>query len=202
MTPDHFRSLLRQHLLPLISGAVLVPEPAPSPVARPAVALRSRHSLEIKPSQHTPWCFTITRLHPFASASDGPVTEKALAKAFVEGLAAMPPGFEASPYASDLMARFGRRLVAHTLCPEGMDRSAMLAAIDQLDAWSSRSYEGHPIVAAVGFSAAGRTSSDVSLPEAWAEDFSAVLTNSFDTMLVADGNGQLLAYAAMAPPDP
>ncbi|MFM9103953.1 MAG: hypothetical protein ACKOPS_22590, partial [Cyanobium sp.] len=47
-----------------------------------------------------------------------------------------------------------------------------------------------------------RTSSDVSLPEAWAEDFSAVLTNSFDTMLVADGNGQLLAYAAMAPPDP
>jgi hypothetical protein len=202
MTPDHFRSLLRQHLLPLISGAVLVPKPAPSPGARPAVVLRSRHSLEIKPSQDAPWCFTITRLHPFASASDGPVTEKALAKAFVEGLAAMPPGFEASPYASDLMARFGRRLVARTLCPEGMDRSAVLAAIDQLEAWSSRSYEGHPIVAAVGFSAAGRKSSDVSLQEAWAEDFSAVLTNSFDTMLVADGNGQLLAYAAMAPPDP
>ena len=54
MTPDHFRSLLRQHLLPLISGAVLVPKPAPSPGARPAVVLRSRHSLEIKPSQDAP----------------------------------------------------------------------------------------------------------------------------------------------------
>jgi hypothetical protein len=40
----------------------------------------------------------------------------------------------------------------------------------------------------------------VQLQEAWAEDFGAVLTNSFDTMLVADYSGQLHAYAAMASP--
>jgi hypothetical protein len=38
----------------------------------------------------------------------------------------------------------------------------------------------------------------VQLQEAWAEDFGAVLTNSFDTMLVSDYSGQLPAYAAMA----
>lgn len=40
----------------------------------------------------------------------------------------------------------------------------------------------------------------VQLQEAWTEDFGAVLTNSFDTMLVSDYSGQLLAYAAMASP--
>ena len=40
----------------------------------------------------------------------------------------------------------------------------------------------------------------VQLREAWAEDFGAVLTNSFDTMLVADGHGRLLAYDATAAP--
>jgi hypothetical protein len=40
----------------------------------------------------------------------------------------------------------------------------------------------------------------VQLQEAWAEDFGSVLTNSFDTMLVTDYSGQLLAYAAMASP--
>jgi hypothetical protein len=40
----------------------------------------------------------------------------------------------------------------------------------------------------------------VQLREAWAEDFGAVLTNSFDTMLVADFEGHLLAYDAMAAP--
>jgi hypothetical protein len=200
MTPDGFRALLRQHLLPLISGAELLPDTASSPAVRPAVDQRNRHLLEIKPSQDCRWCFRITRPHPFARTSDGPVTEKALARAFVEGLGAMPPGFEASPYAADLMARFGRRLVADTLCPDGVDRPAVLAAIDQLEAWSSRTYEGHPIAAAVGFSTDGPRAASVSLQEAWAGDFSAVLTNAFDTMLVADGNGHLLDYAAMAPP--
>ena len=219
MHPAVFRSLVQAHLLPLFSGAEVLPDVTPSSQARPAVAQRSRHSLEIKPNQATPWCLTIIRFQSFASATvqpGVPVTEKALAKAFVEGLAAMPPGFEASPYADDLMARFGRRLVAHTLCPSGVNPAAVLAALDQLEAWATRSYEGHPIVAAVGFigdtTAITRSPSpdgaaaeghlpSVTLQEAWAEEFSAVLTNSFDTMLVADGEGQVLAYEAMAAPD-
>jgi hypothetical protein len=51
-----------------------------------------------------------------------------------------------------------------------------------------------------GPAAAGKAFPAVQLQEAWAEDFGAVLTNSFDTMLVGDYRGQLLAYAAMASP--
>lgn len=77
----------------------------------------------------------------------------------------------------------------------------------RLEAWSSRRHEEHPIVAALGFvaeptaahhpdpdAADGRKAGAVTLLEAWAEDFSAVLTNAFDTMLLVDGNSQLLAY--------
>jgi len=204
MEPAPFRFLVQQHLLPLFSGAQLVPELAASPTARPAVAQRSRHSIEIKPSQHTPWCLTITRLQPFAKPQPGMVSEKGLAKAFVAGLAAMPPGFEGSSYAADLMARLPRRLVVDTLCPADADRTVVLAAIDQLEAWASRRYEGQPIVAALGFTPeAAPTAAHhpaVELRDTWAEDFGAVLTNGFDTMLVADYSGQLLAYAAMATP--
>ncbi len=174
------------------------------------------------------------------------MSEKQLTKAFVVQLAAMPEGFEGGPFAADLMARLPRRLMVDTLCPPGVKSGVVLAAIDQLQIWSNRSYEGQPIVAAVGFTpetgagpAAGPAggperepvpgpeglpmlgdaregdpaaddlgailSSEAPLPavqlqEAWAEDFGAVLTNSFDTMLVSDYSGQLLAYAAMASP--
>jgi hypothetical protein len=208
MEPTPFRSLVQQHLLPLFSGAELVRGTSPSPPQRPAVAERGRHSIEIKPTQATAWCLAITRDQPFAKTVPGQVSEKQLAKAFVAQVAAMPEGFEAGPFAADLMARLPRRLVVDTLCPTGVEQGAVLAAIDQLQVWSNRSYEGQPIVAAVGFTpephtgpaAAGKAFSAVPLQEAWAEDFGAVLTNSFDTMLVADYGGQLLAYAAMASP--
>ena len=245
-----FRSLVQQQLLPLFSGAQLVPGNSPSPSQRPAVAERGRQTIEIKPSQATSWCLTITRDQPFAKTAPGQVSEKQLVKAFVAQVVAMPEGFEAGPFAADLMARLPRRLVVETLCPAGVEQGAVLAAIDQLQVWSNRSYEGQPIVAAVGFTpephdwrAAGSAggpeavrergpgsgpeqlpllddanegdraaddlgavlSSEAPLPavqlqEAWAEDFGAVLTNSFDTMLVSDYSGQLLAYAAMASP--
>ena len=250
MEPCAFSSLVQQHLLPLFSGAQLVSATSPSPPQRPAVAERGRQSIEIKPSQATPWCITITRDQPFARTAPGQVSEKQLAKAFVAQVAAMPEGFEAGPFAADLMARLPRRLVVETLCPAGVDQGAVLAAIDQLQVWSNRSYEGQPIVAAVGFtpephdwraggpaggpeavrergpgsgpeelpllgeaSEGDRVADDlgavlsseaplptVQLQEAWAEDFGAVLTKSFDTMLVSDYSGQLLAYAAMASP--
>ena len=220
MEPSLFRSLVKQHLLPLVSGAELLPGTSISPTVRPAVVERGRHSIELKPKQETSWCLTLTRTQTFAKPQEGRVSEIALVKAFVAELAAMPPGFESSIYATDLMARLPRRLVVNTVCPVGVERDAVLVAIDQLEAWSSCSYEGQPIVSAVGFkpepgASAKKASSkeaiseasaqdpipSVYLPEAWAEDFGAVLTNSFDTMLVADFSGQLLSYDAMAAPE-
>lgn len=208
MEPAPFRNLVKQHLLPLFSGAELLRGTSPSPPQRPVVAERGRHSIELKPTQATPWCLTITRDQPFVKTLPGQVNEKQLAKAFVAQLAAMPYGFEAGPFAADLMARLPRRLVVDTLCPPGVKTGAVLTAIDQFQVWSNRSYEGQPIVAALGFTpeeaagpaAAGEALPAVQLQEAWTEDFGAVLTNSFDTMLVADFGGQLLAYAAMASP--
>ena len=83
MEPTPFRSLVQQHLLPLFSGAQLLPGTSPSRPQRPVVAERGRHSIELKPTQATPWCLTITRDQPFAKTLPGQVSEKQLAKAFV-----------------------------------------------------------------------------------------------------------------------
>jgi hypothetical protein len=52
----------------------------------------------------------------------------------------MPEGFEGGPFATDLMARLPRRLVVDTLCPPDVKTGAVLAAIDQFQVWSNRSY--------------------------------------------------------------
>jgi len=54
MEPTPFRSLVQQHLLPLFSGAQLVPGTSHSPPQRPAVAERGRQSIEIKPLRPRP----------------------------------------------------------------------------------------------------------------------------------------------------
>ena len=71
MEPAPFRALVQQHLLPLFSGAQLVPGTSPSPPQRPAVVERGRQSIEIKPSDGTTWCLTITRDQPFARTASG-----------------------------------------------------------------------------------------------------------------------------------
>ena len=83
MEPAPFRNLVKQHLLPLFSGAQLVPGISSSPPQRPVVAERGRHSIELKPTQATSWCLTITRDQPFAKSAPVQVSEKQLAKAFV-----------------------------------------------------------------------------------------------------------------------
>jgi len=85
------------------------------------------------------------------------------------------------------------------VCPEGVDTASFLQALDWLDTWSSRLYEGQPIVAAVGFQR-GDTQSDVFLGEVWAEDFGAVLTNAYDTMAIASYSGALIEYVSLPRP--
>jgi len=199
MLQDDFRGLVRDYLLPLFSGAQVEPGYATSSSRRDVVRYTTVCSMEIKPDESDEWCLTITRSQPFTQLQTGRVSEHSVASAFVAGLAAMPENFEQGSYVDDLMTRFGRRLVVNTVCPSGAPRTAALNAIDILDSWSARLYEGQPISAAVGFTQA-QAPDGLTLSDAWAEDFGAVLTNAFDTMVTANYEGMVAGYEVMSAP--
>lgn len=76
----------------------------------------------------------------------------------------------------------------------------MSQILRQFDAWSARTYEGGAITSSIGIDP-NAISQGISLLEIFQEDFSAVISNSFDTLLVVtpdcdiSGSGQLAASA-------
>lgn len=71
--------------LEALAFRALVSDHSSSPMVRPAVVERGRHSIEIKPSQATPWCLTITRPQPFARPQSGGVSEKGAGQGLAAG---------------------------------------------------------------------------------------------------------------------
>ncbi|HEB96536.1 MAG TPA: hypothetical protein ENI96_08920 [Sedimenticola thiotaurini] len=119
--------------------------------------------------------------------------ELALTKDFVEELIAI---YDAtSPdYRADLLTFLPARAISRHL---GGIRAVSLI-LRQFEAWSARTYEGGEITSSIGIdpNANGRGSS---LTEIFDHDFSAVVSNGFDTLLVVTldgkiaGSGQLTA---------
>jgi hypothetical protein len=64
-----------------------------------------------------------------------------------------------------------------------------------MTSWATRLYEGKPITAAVGFTPSAAYG--VTLEEICQEDFSAVLSNGFDTLLEFGANGKLRAHISL-----
>lgn len=93
---------------------------------------------------------------------------------------------------NDLLATFQRRVVARSIAEPSMERQ-LLSVLDQMAGWASRLYEGAPISSAIGIDPAAMTARGPSLSDIASEDFGAVLSNGYDTMLVF---GPELEFAA------
>ena len=98
-------------------------------------------------------------------------------------------------YKADLRATFPRRVVAKAICKKRSQEDAVLAVIDQFAIWAGQQYEGKPISAAVGFDPTGPTG-PVTFNHLCSENFSAVLSNGHDTMLVCNFSGEVSVMAA------
>jgi len=73
-----------------------------------------------------------------------------------------------------------------------------LNVLDQFDFWASRLYEGKPISACIGFEP-GTTTKSITLKQFWDKEYSAVLTNGIDTLLVVSAEGHILSHEALPP---
>lgn len=200
MDREKFRQIAEQHLVPLFSGATLLDDFESSTPRKAAVSWRDPCSLNIKPSKHAEYCCVLNRSQPFANKASSHMTEYRVIVAFTEVLHDIVGGI-GTPMEQDLISHFVRRVVVKAVCSNPDHESQVLSVIDQFDTWATKLYEGQPISGAVGFTPASGTHG-VSLGNMWAEDFAAVLTNGFDTLLVSDYGGIVHGYEALTTPEP
>jgi len=104
--------------------------------------------------------------------------ELALTKDFVAELVAIHDA-AFSEYRADLFTFLPLRAIARHLGGLG----AVAPILRQFEAWSARTYEGGAITSSIGIDPNANGQAD-NLDEIFEEDFSAVLSNGFDTLLV------------------
>ncbi|TLM66286.1 MAG: hypothetical protein FDZ69_06505 [Deltaproteobacteria bacterium] len=192
------RELATNHLLPLFSGAELLAAPVESTPQRQRVALMNPCTIRFKVAKEDDYQLLLHRSQKFGLVREGLVTEKNVVDAFVDVVREIEPGLETS-YRADLLSTFQRRVVVKAI-GETRAQGALLEAIDQLALWATRLYEGKPIVAAFGFVPDPEGGSS-SLLDICKEDFGAVMSNGFDTLLVFDFQGRLIGHESLPLPE-
>lgn len=180
MEEDLLREIAETYLLPFFSGASLEPAVLKSSVSEARVATKTTQSIAFKVNRPDQYRLVVRRDQPFAADSD-PAREKRVVEAFVDVLERMSDELK-GPLKEDLLSTFQRRVVAEATAEPG-EGAKLLSVIDQLAHWATRLYEGAPIASAIGIDPAIRGNKSLPLSNLAKEDFFAVLSNGFDTML-------------------
>lgn len=199
MDENQLMSLAKEHLVPLFSGAEIDSEVQGSTTRQGQVASENPCCILFKASQQDRYRLALRRSQPFDGDAGGRVNEKRIVQAFVDVATEIEGGLT-QPYKADLLSTFQRRVVVKAIC-EPSAQASFLEAIDQLSIWATRLYEGKPIAATFGF-VPGQTGGRVNLHDICEKDFSAVLSNGFDTMFTFDFSGRLIGLEPLSQPNP
>ncbi|MCB2226110.1 MAG: hypothetical protein KQH53_05470 [Desulfarculaceae bacterium] len=178
MTIDELRLAAETYLAPLLSAQVLPAlEPCQPYCSRVAALDPSR--IGIKASDGDTERIVINRTPGF------PPEELQIAKDFTEELFNIY-GATAQGYRQELLSFLPARAIARHL--GGMEATKIV--LRQFEKWAARTYEGGAISSLVGIDP-GCTERDVLLAELFEHDFSAVLSNGFDTLLLSSPGGSV-----------
>ncbi|WP_156403733.1 MULTISPECIES: hypothetical protein [unclassified Massilia] len=186
MTLDELREALSAYLAPLLSARVL-PGTVNCQPSSPRVASLEPSRTAIKAEDEG-----IDRIVLYRQPGFTP-EELALTKDFVEELVAIHGAADAN-YRAELFTFLPARAISRHL--GGL--AAVSSVLRQFETWSARTYEGGAITSSIGIDPNANGQGN-SLAEIFKEDFSAVISNGFDTLLVVtpdceiSGSGQLTA---------
>ena len=186
MTIDELRIALDLYLAPLLAAQVL-PSTVPCRANSKRVASLEPTKTAIKAQQTDTERVVLFRQPGFTPE------ELTLTKDFVEELFAIHEAVTPN-YRSELFTFLPARAIARHL--GGGD--AVSTILRQFESWSARTYEGGAIASSIGVDpdASGQ---NISLDDIFHHDFSVVISNGFDTLLVStpdskvSGSGQLAA---------
>jgi hypothetical protein len=175
-----FRQLLQEYLLPMFPGSSLGDNQWSRNSNLLVTYYGNQCGLLLQPCTKAPYRLEFSRSQPFNPQ------EKRLVKLFIIGLSkALKAGDE---YFSDIMGSVQRRLIGDFLVHEATP--VVSSIIQHLESLAARTYEGHRIITGIGMTG-NVGESTITLDELWQEDFSAVLSNGFDTIYVCGNDGHL-----------
>ncbi|MDP3800573.1 hypothetical protein [Brevundimonas sp.] len=190
MQEELLREIANQYLVPLFSGAYLTTGLDKKSSSK-RVAWRDPMSIAFKVERGDNYRLILTRPQRFAQPGEVTLTEYQVVQAFVDIVGGMAPQL-ATDLRHDLLSTFQRRVVARAVQGEARE-SLILNGIDRLAHWGNRLYEGAPISASIGFRNLPQTDG-ITLEELSKEEFGAVISNGFDTLLEFDFAGQLISH--------
>jgi hypothetical protein len=177
MTPDELKELTSKHLIPLLAAEV--EEIRESTPREKCVACLDPNRIAIKADQSDSKRVVLKRFPEF-SAEDRKIT-----KCFVSELVSMHSATNPT-YIPELLKSLPARAISSYL--GGAD--AVKQILDQFSKWSSCTYEGGAITSAIGIDDI-ECSNKIDLKEIFRHDFSSVISNGFDTMLVVNNKGDI-----------
>ncbi len=190
------REISVQYLLPFFSGARIDLKSASSSSAENTVAFINPQTIGFKVNKADTYRLKFGRDQPFAPKPDS-ARETRVIEAFVGVLEEMNDELK-GPLKDDLLSTFQRRVVARSVAERGEDRE-LLAVIDQMALWATRLYEGAPISSAIGIDPEAVGAPYLKLAAIAKNDFSAVLSNGFDTLLVFDSYLNFTGHSVVPP---
>ncbi|MCB1474823.1 MAG: hypothetical protein H6883_02555 [Rhodobiaceae bacterium] len=190
------REISEKYLLPFFSGATIELSSTPSKTSARAVAILSPQIIGFKVNKADKYRLRFRRDQPFAQKTD-PARETLLIESFVGILGTMEEQLS-GPLKDDLLSTFQRRVVARAAADDGGERQ-LLSVIDQMAQWATNLYEGAPIVSAIGIDPTATGSEELPLEKFSQDDFAAVLSNGFDTLLIFDPALNFSSHSVLPP---
>lgn len=182
-----FRRVVEEDLAPMLAG-VLSADSRVSTAREKTVAYDTICRLLVKPSRSADYRLAVDRSQKYSEQ------EKLLAEQFLNELETIT-GLNAGTYETDLLRAVPTRVIAQHM----RGGEVLRDVLDHLQTWSSQTYEGQRIVAAVGIQSADGDP-DVPLQSLWDEDYGPVMTNGFDTLLEIDREGNVRGLAQLDVP--
>ena len=178
MNKRQLRRATKAYLSPLLSAEVLSDE-EPCTKRGGRVASLDPNRIAIKANDNDTERIVVYRNPGFVPE------ELQLAKDFMQELFNIHDA-TSSEYRQEIFTFLPARAIARHL--GGMD--AVKTVLRQFEKWASRTYEGSAITSSIGIdpTAQGR---GIDLNDLFEHDFSSVLSNGFDTLLVVTSNGEV-----------
>jgi hypothetical protein len=189
------REIATEYLLPFFSGTKIEPAALSSTAREQQVALVNPLQISFKINKKDSYRLVLSRSQSFTGTPKPVIAEIDVVRAFVDVVASMEE-LLSGKLKLDLLSTFQRRVVARAIRGSEFEET-ILSGIDQMARWGNRLYEGSPISAAIGFRVTPQDHS-ISLAGLAKHDFSAVVSNGFDTLLSFDFNGRLVAHEALS----
>ena len=172
------RITAEKYLAPLLSAKVLN-NPKPCTPLCSRVSFLDPSRIAIKAKNEDKERIVIHRIPGFNKE------ELQIAKDFTEEISNIYDATK-SAYRADLFTFLPARAISRHL--GGMEATQTI--LRQFEKWAGRTYEGGAISSSIGIDPQVRAN-DIGLAELFTQDFSAVLSNGFDTLLVTSSDGHI-----------